>query len=117
MPINVSEALDSDTAILTVVERKGSGGYVDGVYVKALDSLLKVLISPQQPTPEEAMVLPEGERNKDMFKFICNKLLRPTIDKDNIQADRVKYDGNWYKIIRVEGWIVFGHCIAYGVRD
>lgn len=117
MPINVSEALDSDTAIFTVVERKGQGGYVDGVYVKAEDQILKVLLSPQQPSPEEAMVLPEGERNKDMFKFICNKLLRPTIDKDNIQADRVKHEGNWYKIIRVEGWIVFGHCIAYGVRD
>lgn len=117
MTINVSEALDSDTAILTVFQRKGEGSFVDGIYVKAPDKLIKVLVSPQQPSPEEAMVLPEGERNKDMFKFIANKLLRPTVDKDNSQADRVKYQGNWYKIIRVEGWILFGHCIAYGVRD
>lgn len=117
MTINVSEALDSDTCLVLTVERTASGSYVDGKYVPGATSTFKSLISPQQPTPKQLEVLPEGERDKDVMLFISKKKLRTIDDKNNILPDRVLFDGAKYKIIQLADWGTFGHYPAFGTRE
>ena len=47
MPINVSEALDTDTAEIITVNRT-TGGYVDGVYQENVSATFKTIASMQQ---------------------------------------------------------------------
>ena len=115
MPINVSEALDSDTAILLTVIRP-SGGYIDGVWTPGTSNSFKVLCSPQQPTPKELQNLPEGERDKSVYKFITNKPVRTVNDRDGTPADKIRFNGKDYKIISVSDWDVFGQTTSFGAR-
>lgn len=115
--ITVTEALDSDTAETVTVKRTGVGSYVDGIYVKGSETTFTTLCSVQQPTPDQILVLPEGERNKDLRLFISAKLIRGTSDKDGIIADKVYYKGNWYKIISPGDWVVYGYSNSIGARD
>lgn len=116
MPINVSEALDSDTGIILTVKRTSAGSYVDGIYVSASESIFKSLMSPQQPTAKQLLVLPEGQRDKDIMMFISKKPLRTLSDRDNQMADIVVFKGRDYEIIQLADWETFGHTIGYGVR-
>lgn len=117
MPINVSEAIDSDTAEIITVERAEVGGYVDGLYVPGVTSTFKTICSVQAPSPDELQTLAEGERNKDVRKFISKKPLRTTQDRDDTIADVVIYDGFRFKIISSGNWSVYGHTTAFGARE
>jgi hypothetical protein len=117
MPINVSEALDSDTAEIVTVRRTSGGGYVDGIYIKGSVSTFKTVCSVQQPTPDELQNLAEGERNKDIRKFISKKPIRTASDRDELIADIVVYKSFNYKIISVSDWDSHGHTTAFGARD
>lgn len=117
MVINVSEALDSDTAQVRTVERKAPGAYVGGIYQKGATTTFKALMSVQQPTPKQLETLPEGERSRDVKLFISNKPLRTTEDKDETIADVVIDKGKRYKIISSGDWSDYGHTTAMGVRE
>lgn len=118
MPINVSEALDTDTAeIITVTRDDGDSDFVDGLFVKGGVTIFKTLASVQQPTPKDLQILPEGERDKNPRMFISKKPLRTTNDKDGTIADIVTFKGVNFKIIMVADWESYGHTIAFGVRD
>ena len=117
MPINVSEALDSDTSEILTIERTTGGGYVDGLYSGGSVDTFNTFGSVQQPTPKELQKLPEGERDKDVRKFITKKQLRTTSDRDSEVADSVLYRGENYKIIQSGDWQTYGYCESYGVRE
>lgn len=117
MVINVSEALDTDTAKPTTVERTSPGDYVGGIYQPGSPSTFKALISTQQPSPKQLEVLPEGERSKDVKLFISNKPLRTADDKDQLPADVVISKGKRYKLIQAGDWNDYGHTTAMGVRE
>jgi hypothetical protein len=117
MPINVSEALDSDTGEIITVIRYSSSGFVDGIYVESSPITFKTLASVQQATAQETIMLPEGERNKDIRKFISKKPLYSSNDKDEIPSDTVIYKGKEYKIISPSDWDSYGHTTAFGARD
>lgn len=118
MVINVSEALDSDTAeIITVIRDSGAGSYIDGLYVKGETTTFKTFASVQQPTPRQLEMLPEGERDKNPLLFISKKPLRTTSDRDNVIADIVLYKGNRFKIVSVGDWSSYGHTMGFGVRE
>lgn len=117
MVINVSEALDSDTAQIVTVVRTSIGEYVDGLYVEGSTSTFKTLASVQQPTPKQLEILPEGEKDKDVKLFISKKPIYTTDDEARLPADKVIYKGNRYKIIRSGDWDDYGHTTAMGVRE
>lgn len=117
MVINVSEALDSDTAQVRTVERTEPGSYVDGIYQEGSKTTFKALISIQQPTPKQLEILPEGERSRDVMLFISNKPLRTTEDKDGTIADIIISKGRRYKIIQSGDWDDYGHTTAMGIRQ
>lgn len=114
--INVSEALDQDTAEILTVERFLYGEYVDGIYQKGNSITFQTLGSPQQPTPNEIMNLPEGERNNDIRKFYTKKRIYATEDRDDIVSDFITYEGVPYKVIKTEDNSKFGYTVAYGAR-
>ncbi len=117
MAINVSEALDSDTCIKVQVERTTPGSYVNGLYIPGTTSTFNTLVSPQQPTPKQLEVLPDGERDKDVMLFISKRSLRTVNDDDGTPPDIVLFDNKRYKIIQLANWATFGHTPAYGVKD
>lgn len=117
MPVNVSEALDTDTAEIVTVERTSGGGYVDGLYQKGTTSTFKTICSVQQPSPDELQNLPEGERDKDIRKFISKKPVRTASDRDGFIADVVLYKGVRYKVISAGDWDAYGHTTSFGARD
>ena len=117
MPINVSEALDVDTAEIITVERDTGSGFIDGLYVKGSTKKFKTLASVQPVTPQDLQTLPEGERNKDLRKFISKKPLITSSDKDGVLADTVIFKGQRFKIVALGDWNSFGHADAIGARD
>lgn len=117
MVINVKEALDTDIAKPTTIERTSTGGYIDGIYTPGTPSTFKALISNQQPSPKQLEVLPEGERSKDVRLFISNKPLRTADDKDEVLADVVISKGKRYKLVQAGDWNDYGHTTAMGVRE
>jgi hypothetical protein len=116
MPINVSEALDIDTAEVVTVIRTTSGSYVDGLYVKGTESTFKALASVQQPTPDQVMLLPEGERNDNNKLFICNKRVYGTEDRDANISDMILYKSKRYKVVQPKDWTAYGHSTVVGVQ-
>lgn len=116
MTIRVDEALDTDTAEIVVVFRASQGSYIDGIYQPGIVGTFKTICSVQQATPEDLQMLPTGERDKDIRKFICKKSVRTTDDKDGTIADVIRYKGKDYKLIQAADWDVYGYTRAFGAR-
>lgn len=117
MPINVSEALDSDTAEKIVVERKTGGGYVDGLYVEGSISTFKTLASAQPATPDEIQIQPEGERDKDIFKFISKKPIYTTKDREGEEADVIIFKKKRWRVISGGDWASYGHNTVFAAVE
>lgn len=116
MVIQVSEALDSDNAVMLTVDRQAAGSFVDGVWVRGVVTVFKSLISVQQPNAKELQLLSEGERQKDIRKFISIKSLKMANVEQQTQADLINYKGAQYKIIRVNDYDDYGYTRALGAR-
>lgn len=116
MVIQVSEALDSDNAIMLTVDRQSVGSFVDGIWVPGVTTVFKSLISVQQPDAKELQLLPEGERQKDIRKFISTKALKTADQKTQTPSDLVNYKGAQYKIIKVNDYDDYGYTRALGAR-
>jgi hypothetical protein len=114
--IQLTEALDSDNSIVLTVKRKLSGARVDGVWIPGSDTILKIFASPQPASPDELQNLPEGERDKSIFKFISNKPLFTTQDRNGTDADLVMFKGNDYRVISVGDWDTFGYTLAFSAK-
>lgn len=117
MPINVSEAIDSDTSERIRVERSSPGSYVDGLFVPGPISTFKALGSVQQPTPRDLQTLPEGERVKNLKMVICSKKLQTANEDTNTLADVIIAKGIRFKITMLADWLSYGHNIAFVVKE
>lgn len=115
MPINVSEAIDSDTAESVQIIRESSGGYVDGIWEDGSEQYIKALASVQAPTPAQLRTLTEAERTADVKMFICNKRLY-TKTRKGLSADKILWKGYRYKLIDNADWSSYGHNVAMGAK-
>ena len=116
MVINVSGAICHHTSEKIFINRIVNSKWEDGLFIKGKVKRLKALASVQQPTPKQLEVLPEGERDKDIMLFICNKKLRTISDMDEIEADIVLWSGKEFKIISLGDWSTYGATMGYGAR-
>lgn len=116
MPINVSEALDADTCAKVMVERVSPGSYVNGLYVPGTTSNFGTLASPQQPTPKQLEMVPEGERDTDIMLFICKRKVRTGDDSNDLQPDIILWNNERWKVVKVADWSTFGHTMAFGAK-
>lgn len=114
MTINVSEALDSDTAKVATLIDKNGGGYVDGLFVEASETTRKAMVSFQQPTPAQLQFLDGGERKNDLKAMYSNKELFLSNDGDS--ATEVVHRGVRYKMVFVGDWNDYGFMFGIGAR-
>jgi len=117
MPVNVSDAIDADTAEIITVTRTANSGYVDGIFVKGTTVNFKALASVQAPTGDELQDLPEGSRDSSALKFFSKRPIFTISDRDDFDADIITYQGIRYKIVTSRNWNAYGHTVAIGVRD
>lgn len=119
MTINVAEALCPDTAVIITVMRPTTGQVIENGIVQRNTQYenFTALMSPQQPQYKELQVLPEGERQKDIMKFVSNKPLYTADDRDQRLADLIQWKGNAYKVIYAGDWQTFGHTVVFAVRE
>ena len=108
MPINVSEALDTDTAEIITVSRN-TGGYVDGVYQDGAPMVFKTLASMQQPSPKHMERLKPGQRDRNVILFISKKPLYTVADREGAPADTFTFKGKTYEVINAGDWSSYGH--------
>ena len=117
MPINVSEALDSDTSEIITIERKLGGSRVDGIWVPGAPSTFKALASAQPASASDLQSLPEGERDKDIFKFISNKPIFTTQDRTVAEADVIIFKGTRWRVISSGDWSSYGHNTVLAAKE
>ena len=68
-----------------------------------------------QPTgAEQLQFFPEGERREGMITVYSKPLLHLTEGED--VSDDVTWNGEQYKVIRVDRWQDYGYCVAYAQR-
>lgn len=117
MPINVSEAIDSDTAERITISRD-TGSYVDGLWVaNGAPLLVPALAGVQQPSTKQLEVLPRGEKATDAKLFISNKRINTTDAKSGLPADNIIFEGETYKCYAAADWGSYGHWTVVGVRQ
>jgi hypothetical protein len=117
MPINVSEAIDGETAQVVSFLRQVGGSYVNGIWVPPTSESFKSMCSVQQPTPQQLLVIPEGERNKDIRLFISKKPLRTTDDKAGTIGDIALYAGKRFRMMWEGDWNAYGHSTMLGAAE
>lgn len=68
-----------------------------------------------QPLGSEALnFLPEGERRKGGISIYTRSTLRLTEGQD--ASDEVIWQGERYKVVRVDRWSQYGFCVAYASK-
>ena len=115
MPIQVNEAIDSDTAEKISVSRT-TGSYVDGLYVENPPAVFNTLASVQQPTPEQLNSVDDGELTSNMVAFYS---LKPLLTSDEIAgtiADIVAHKGQQFKIVSAGDWSSYGYSFGIGAQ-
>jgi hypothetical protein len=117
MPINVAEALDSDTAQIIKVERKAGGERINGVWVPGAASTFMAMASAQPATPDELQNLPEGQRDKSIFKFISNKPIYTARDRQQGEADIIIFKGIRWRVISGADWDSYGHTTVLAAKE
>lgn len=116
MPINVSEAIDSDTAEIITVTRYTGGSRINGIWQPGTPSQFKTLASAQPASADDLQNMPEGERDKVIFKFISKKPIRTVQDRDGEEADEITFKGSDWRVIKGGDWSSYGHNTVFAAK-
>lgn len=63
---------------------------------------------------EDLKILPEGERRKGGISIWTRTMLHLTEGRD--ASDEVTWQGEQYKVCRVDRWEQYGYCVAYASK-
>jgi hypothetical protein len=86
---------------VTVVSR-GTGTYVDGLYVESVGATTTIQASVQPTSNAEVLSLPEGRREKKSFCLYTETELVSLQQSQN--PDRVTLFGEEYEVIKKDPW-------------
>lgn len=114
MPINVSQAIDSQTGERIRVHRQMVGRYVDGLYVEGKTKVIKAMASQQVVTPEMMVGLEGTERTRDIKVFFVNKRVYSSNEITKEPADIIEWQGKYYRVMKVGDWSSYGYNYALG---
>lgn len=67
------------------------------------------------PEAEQLEFFPEGDRRKDK-KAIYTKTMLHVSEGDTV-SDTIQWNGDRYRILKVERWDEYGFCVAYAVKE
>ena len=116
MPLNVRDAIDTDTGERVRLKRKTDGFYEKGIWKEGRPQYIKALASVQQPTKQQIELFTGLERDKDMKTFYVNKYVRGSSEFDDTEADIIMWKNREYRAMQVGEWESYGYNIALGVR-
>lgn len=112
---DVTELLvDPDLGAQSFTVRRRTGEWQGGRMKVVSDETLSAIGIIQPPSSEELQYFPEGERRKGMVAIYTQTILHLTEGEDI--ADDVTWQGEAYKIIRVDRWDDYGYCVAYAQK-
>lgn len=83
------------------VHRTSVGSYTKGVYTDGSHSTEVIQASVQPASPNDMIVLPEGQRNAKAFRLYTTAVLRLVTD---CNPDRVVLFNEEYEVVRAEPW-------------
>lgn len=87
------------------------GGFEDPT---AVESTITGIAYPS--SEKEIMQVPEGDRIRGMHTFISTTELKVSSGTNSANADRIKWKGEWYKLVSLLDFGDYGAYIAVGVR-
>lgn len=117
MPLNVNDAIDTDTGEKIIILRKTTDGfYKKGIWQNGREKRIKALASVQQPTKQQIELFTGLERDKDMKTFYVNKYVRASSEFDEHEADQILWKDRVYRAMHVGEWESYGYNIIVGVR-
>ena len=67
------------------------------------------------PTPDQLEFFPEGVR-REATKAVYSQTIMHVTEGKNV-SDTITWDGDVYKIVRVDPWNEWGFCVAYAVKE
>lgn len=116
MPLNVRDAIDTDTGERIILNRKTAGFFDNGIWKDGIRKKIKALASVQQPTKQQIELFTGLERDKDMKTFYVNKFVQASSEFDDTEADEIIWKGRVYRAMHLGEWESFGYNIVLGVR-
>ena len=117
MPINVAEALCPDTAEAIKVFRPSKQEIVDGLRQEPTYTYFLAMASAQQPTFKEVLTLEEGDRDKNIWCFICNRPVRQADDRRGFESDIVEFKGKHFRVIFSGDWESYGYTEVIAIEE
>lgn len=112
---DVTELLvDPDLGAQEFSVRRRKGKWQGGRLEVAEDTTFTAIGVIQPPSSEELSYFPEGERRKGMVAIYTQTILH--LSEGDDVSDDVTWQGEAYKVIRVDRWQDYGYCVAYAAK-
>lgn len=81
--------------------------YVDGKPVKRDPELFHVKANVQPVSGRDLLLVPEGDRYREMLTLYCDNFASGSIPRTN---DKVFRDGKWYQVQTAADWGSYSNC-------
>lgn len=109
---NLIQSMNGQTLTGT---RTTSTGYVNGVYT-ATTAAISVLASVQPVSADDILRIPEGDRERQMWKLYSADELRAANEATKAKPDQLTIDGDLFIVKMVEKWPAYWKALAIKVE-
>jgi len=117
MPENFNDVSDAfDGWLQTVIGTRNPGSFVCGRWVAGTPAALSFSGVVQNATPDDMLVLDEGERTKESIKIHTTFKLIPQI-KGATNGDLISYDSNTWLVFNVGHKNIGGYHKAIAIKQ
>ena len=106
--------VDDDLGAQSFTVRRRTSQWENGRMTVKTDENLTFIGIIQPTGAEQLQFFPEGERREGMITIYTKSLLHLTEGTE--VSDDVTWNGEQYKVIRVDRWQDYGYCVAYAQR-
>lgn len=105
---------DRDLGAQSITVKRRTTKWVRGEIKPNSEETIKATGIIQPLGSEELKFLPEGERRKGGISIWTRTMLHLTEGSD--ASDEVTWQGEQYKVCRVDRWDQYGYCVAYASK-
>lgn len=95
---------DTFSISLQVIRETKRGSYVLGVWQGGQTSQIEILATVEPLDGNEIMLMPEGERTKEMIRIYSQQELFTADEQRSRKADIVCYEGRLFEVHKVKRW-------------
>lgn len=105
---------DRDLGAQTFTILRRTGRWERGSFVVDDSQTLTAVGIIQPASPEDLQLFPEGERRRGTLAIYTQTILH--ITEDPAISDEITWQGESYKVVRVDRWQEYGYCVAYAQK-